>query len=58
MGDYGHFGKGFSGYSHYMESFKQGGGGRRPSGGGGMGCGWWILIAIGVLYIIGKLTQL
>ena len=32
--DYGYFGKGITGYTHYMEAFKRNnGGGKRPSGG-------------------------
>ena len=32
--DYGYFGKGITGYTHYMEAFnRNNGGGKRPSGG-------------------------
>ncbi len=51
-GDYGFYGKGFSGYSHYMQAFKSSGGG----GGGGCGCGGGgfltVLAILGVLYLI------
>ena len=36
--DFGYFGKGIAGYTHYMEAFnRNNGGGKRPSGGKG-GC--------------------
>ena len=35
--DYGYFGKGITGYTHYMQAFSRNNGGRKPSGGKG-GC--------------------
>ena len=35
--DYGYFGKGATGYAHYMTAFRRSGGGRRPYSGGGAG---------------------
>ncbi len=31
--DFGYFGKGISGYTHYMQAFERNNGGKRPSGG-------------------------
>ena len=47
MEDYGYFGKGLTGYAHYMEALKDsgsGGGGRR--GKSGCGSGLWIMFII------------
>lgn len=56
--DYGYFGKGSSGYTHYQQTFNScfgsgsGGGGHRPSnnnnGGGDNGC----LEVIGILIVV------
>ncbi len=36
--DFGYFGKGITGYTHYMQAFERNnGGGKKPSGGNG-GC--------------------
>lgn len=43
--DYGFYGKGFSGYSHYMQAFKSSGGG----GGGGGGCGTRVFVIAGLI---------
>ena len=53
MGDYGYFGKGLTGYVHYMQAQKEsgsGGGGRR--GKGGCGSGLTIMIVIGIVWMI------
>ncbi len=45
-GDYGFYGKGFSGYSHYMQAFNGGGGG----GGGCLGgCGTRVFVIVGLI---------
>ena len=31
--DFGYFGKGQTGYTHYMQAFERNNGGKRPSGG-------------------------
>ena len=36
--DYGYFGKGTTGYVHYMESFNRNNGGGKQPGGGRSGC--------------------
>ncbi|MBQ8646794.1 MAG: HFLK protein [Oscillospiraceae bacterium] len=50
--DYGYFGKGMTGYAHYMQAFDRnfgsGGGGNGGGGGGGHGC----LIAVIALLLI------
>ena len=54
MDDYGYFGKGLTGYAHYMEALKDsgsGGGGRRGKG----GCGSELLI-IFIIIILGLST--
>ena len=54
MDDYGYFGKGLTGYAHYMEALKDsgsGGGGRR----GKSGCGSGLLI-IFIIIILGLST--
>ena len=53
MGDYGYFGKGLTGYVHYMEAQKEtgsGGGDRR--GKGGCGSGLWVMIVIIIIGLI------
>ncbi len=35
--DFGYFGKGITGFAHYMQAFERNNGGKRPSGGKG-GC--------------------
>ena len=50
MDDYGYFGKGLTGYAHYMEALKDsgsGGGGRR----GKSGCGSGLLVMIMIVII-------
>jgi len=53
--DFGYFGKGISGYIHYMEAFesyqKGGGGGRKPSN-SGCGCLTSIVMLFFVLLIV------
>lgn len=44
-GDYGFYGKGFSGYSHYMQAFNGGGGG----GGCFGGCGTRVFVIVGLI---------
>lgn len=54
--DYGYFGKGISGYAHYMQSFNEnngGGGHGGGSGGDGSGCFLAILAVIVVLALLG-----
>ena len=54
MEDYGYFGKGLTGYAHYMEALKDsgsGGGGRRGKGGCGSG-----LLIIFIIIILGLST--
>ena len=54
MEDYGYFGKGLTGYAHYMEALKDsgsGGGGRRGKGGCGSG-----LSIIFIIIILGLST--
>ena len=54
MDDYGYFGKGLTGYAHYMEALKDsgyGGGGRRGKGGCGSG-----LLIIFIIIILGLST--
>ena len=54
MGDYGYFGKGLTGYAHYMQALKEsgsGGGGRRSKG----GCGSGLLIIL-IIMILGLST--
>ena len=49
MDDYGYFGKGLTGYVHYMEAQKETGsgvGGRRGKGGCGSGLAVMIMIVI------------
>lgn len=50
--DYGYFGKGLSGYAHYMQAYKRtqkgSGGGGRPSG---TGCSWLLIIVAAVVLI-------
>lgn len=49
MEDYGYFGKGLTGYAHYMEALKDsgsGGGGRRGKGGCGSGLSIILIIII------------
>jgi hypothetical protein len=48
--DYGYFGKGTTGYVHYMESFNRnnGGGGKR-SGNPKSGCLSTLLLALGIV---------
>ncbi len=48
--DYGYFGKGTTGYVHYMESFNRnnGGGGKQPSGGKSGCLSTLVLLALGV----------
>lgn len=52
--DYGHFGKGIEGYSHYVQSLedkgKGGGGGGR--GGGNEGCAAYIISFIAIVLFI------
>lgn len=44
--DYGYFGKGLTGYAHYMQAFERNnGGGKKPSGRNG-GCLSAILLAL------------
>ncbi|MDD4698662.1 MAG: HFLK protein [Oscillospiraceae bacterium] len=54
-GDFGFYGKGFDGYTHYMQAFnrstKGGGGGQRPPR-GGSGCLTLIVAAVVVAFII------
>ena len=52
--DYGYFGKGFSGYSHYMQAFERNnGGGKKPGGGGKSGClSTLMLLALGVALLL------
>ena len=54
MDDYGYFGKGLTGYAHYMEALKDsgsGGGGRRGKGGCGSG-----LLIIFIIIILGLVS--
>ena len=53
--DYGYFGKGSSGYAHYMQSFIENNGGGLGGGGGGDGSGCFIaiLVVIVVLALLG-----
>ena len=54
--DYGYFGKGSSGYAHYMQSFNESNGGGHGGGGGGgdgSGCFIAILAFIVVLALLG-----
>ena len=54
MDDYGYFGKGLTGYAHYMEALKDsgsGGGGRRGKGGCVSG-----LLIIFIIIILGLST--
>lgn len=48
--DYGYFGKGSSGYAHYMQSFNENSG---SGGGDGSGCFLAILAVIVVLALLG-----
>ena len=53
MEDYGYFGKGLTGYAHYMEALKDsgsGGGGRR--GKSGCGSGLVVMMVIGIIELI------
>ena len=36
--DYGYFGKGITGYAHYMTAFNRNNGGKKPPRGGKSGC--------------------
>lgn len=50
MDDYGYFGKGLTGYAHYIQALKEsgsGGGGRRGRG----GCGSGLLVMIMIVII-------
>ncbi len=47
--DYGHYGKGITGYVHYTEAMKGGGSGKRPSN---AGCLTLILGVIGVVVFV------
>lgn len=51
--DYGYFGKGTTGYVHYMESFNRnnGGGGKRPSGKSGC-MTTLVLLLLGIFFCI------
>lgn len=54
MDDYGYFGKGLTGYAHYMQALKEsgsGGGGRRR-GKGGCGSGLLIIFIIIILGLV------
>lgn len=54
--DYGYFGKGSSGYAHYMQSFNENNGGGGNGGGGdgdGSGCFIAIIVAAIVLALLG-----
>ena len=55
--DYGYFGKGATGYAHYMTAFRRSGG-RRPYGGGGAGCGCLCLALIPVVIVIYIIVEL
>ena len=55
--DYGYFGKGITGYTHYMEAFNRNNrGGRKPPGGKG-GCQsvrlllWHIIVKLSILIV-------
>ncbi len=54
MGDYGYFGKGLTGYAHYMQALKESG-----SGGGNnrgkSGCGSGLLIIL-IIIILGSVS--
>ena len=54
--DYGYFGKGSTGYAHYMAAFNRS---RRrgPGGGGGLGCFIVMLAVFVVLAIVSGLAQ-
>ena len=56
--DYGYFGKGFSGYSHYMQAFERNnGGGKKPDGGGKGGClSTLVLLTLGVALLFSLLN--
>ena len=50
--DYGYFGKGSSGYAHYMQSFNENnGGGGHGGGGGGDGSGCFLAILAGIIVL-------
>ena len=47
--DYGYFGKGTTGYVHYMEAFQRNNGGGKKPGGGKNGClSTLVLLALGI----------
>jgi hypothetical protein len=51
--DYGYFGKGQTGYTHYMQAFERNnGGGKRPSGGGKGGCLSALLICFSGVFLL------
>jgi len=50
--DYGYFGKGITGYTHYMQAFnRNNGGGKKPSGGKGGCLSVLLLLLLGVLFL-------
>jgi hypothetical protein len=51
--DYGYFGKGTTGYVHYMEAFKRNnGGGKRPGGPKGGCLSTLVFLLLGVFFCI------
>lgn len=54
MDDYGYFGKGLTGYAHYMQALKESGsdGGGRRRGKGGCGSGLLIIFIIIILGLV------
>ena len=58
--DYGYFGKGSTGYAHYMTAFNRsrgGGPGGGGQGGGGLGCFIVMLAVFVVLAFVSGLAQ-
>ena len=51
-GDYGYFGKGYTGSAQYMTAFNRNFGGSSGGGGGGDGSGCGCLIAIAVVVVL------
>jgi len=54
--DFGYFGKGITGYTHYMQAFnRNNGGGKKPSGGKG-GCLTTLILLLLALFVLSFLV--
>ena len=50
--DYGYFGKGITGYTHYMQAFDRNNrGGKKPPSGGKGGCLSVLLLSFGIVFL-------